>query len=214
MGQRNSTVFALVAALFGALAVAAPVAIRGTPPTPTPALTSIGATSESQELPESGKRPFRILSDFLGLNDNDAFKDWDSGADLRAAYKIEFLIATLPEPLGGGFRYKFDTYLDAIQRAAEASGFILDRFDLPWGDPSKSASTLFKLGEEIDLTLGSVAEGKPPIVGSLSPNRHASTSAQDLPGLLLFRSRETPEHRLLLVFLIGETPTWEFVRKH
>jgi hypothetical protein len=45
----------------------------------------------------------------------------------------ECLIATLPDPVdAGNLNYTFDRYLDALQRAFEADGYVLDRYDLPW----------------------------------------------------------------------------------
>jgi hypothetical protein len=51
---------------------------------------------------------------------------------LSGDYSMEFIIALLPDPLDSRLPYFFDSFLDSIQRAVEASGFQLDRFDLPW----------------------------------------------------------------------------------
>src|SRR5260221_8035482 len=103
---------------------------------------------------------------------------------------MEFLIASLPEPLAPPFQYKFDTYLDSIQHAAESAGFILDRFDLPWTDTNKERSSAFRLGQEIDLSLEPGIEGESSAFASIKPNNKAETASQNEPGILLFRSRD------------------------
>jgi hypothetical protein len=206
MDRSNTTIFAFVAALLGALAVAAPVAIRSS--SPTPVQSSAALVSASPRVSESRKRPFQILIDFLGITSDDAYKDWGGTPDPRSEYSIKFFIATVPEPLAPSFRNKFDTYLDAIQRAAEDSGYLLDRFDLPWGDPNKTESTLFRLGEEIDLDWEPSLEGERQVFASLRPNNKDQTDPQNQPGILLFRRKAASDHTLLMVFVIGETPTW------
>src|SRR5690348_14576258 len=43
------------------------------------------------------------------------------------------LITTLPDPIdAANLSYTYDRYIDAIQRAMEAAGYVLDRFDVPW----------------------------------------------------------------------------------
>jgi hypothetical protein len=144
----------------------------------------------------------------LGFTDEDAYNKWDTADDPRASYTIDFLIATLPEPLAPSLRYKFDTYLDAIQRAAEASDLIFDRLDLPWGYPSKDDSPGFRLGQEIDLGWEPNIGGESSAFASLKPSTKKQATSHDEAGILLFRSRAAGDHRLLLVFVVGETPTW------
>lgn len=93
-------------------------------------------------------------------------------------YRLEFLVATLPDPKESRLNYLFDRNLDAIQRALETDGYVLDRFDLPWldGRGKESAST------------------------EKRSDRHRRE-----PGVILFRHRR--EERLLALFLVGETPT-------
>jgi hypothetical protein len=208
MDRRNTTAVALLAALFGALAVAAPVAIRSSAPEHGTTQAALASVSGSQRLSEWQKRPFKVLNDFLGFTDEDAYNKWDTADDPRASYTIDFLIATLPEPLAPSLRYKFDTYLDAIQRAAEASDLIFDRLDLPWGDPSKDDSPGFRLGQEIDLGWEPNIGGESSAFASLKPSTKKQATSQDEAGILLFRSRAAGNHRLLLVFVVGETPTW------
>lgn len=57
-------------------------------------------------------------------------------------YAMEFLVATIPDPLDSHVGWLFDQQLDAIERAIEGTGHSLDRFSLPWecsfGDPAGS----------------------------------------------------------------------------
>jgi hypothetical protein len=101
--------------------------------------------------------------------------------DLRKETQIEFLIATVPDPIDSRFDYLFDRHVDALQRALEASGYILDRFSIPWLD------------------------GRPGKELQLSEDRSFETE----PGVVLFRGKgaKPPCISLLVLFLVGETPT-------
>jgi hypothetical protein len=104
----------------------------------------------------------------------------------------EFLIVTLPDPIDSRVGYAFDTITDAVQMAVEARGWELDRFWLPWWPSGRP------------LRVG--AELKPVEV----PGSGSEPSLQERqPGLLLFRQPKHPcqPQQLLLVFLVGETPT-------
>jgi hypothetical protein len=78
--------------------------------------------------------------------------------------------------------HQFDRYLDAIQQAIAAAGYIFDRHSLPW-DISKTAAPVVL-----------PTEPKTP----QTPPRHLYE-----PGVILFRGNK----KLLLLFLVGETPT-------
>ncbi len=146
----------------------------------------------------------RLLCDFLGArppgtpqngkpgqsqNDARSLKgdycriiDWLT--KIKIDYKIEHLIATIPDPKDSRLDYLFDRNLGAIQRAIEADGFVLDLHSLPW-EKSKSAPIAVQLG----------AQALPQI-----PPRHLRE-----PGVVLYR--KTNPRSLLLLYLIGETPT-------
>lgn len=93
-------------------------------------------------------------------------------------YRLGFLVATLPDPKESRLNYLFDRNLDAIQRALETDGNVLDRFDLPWLD----------------------GRGKE----NASPDKRSDRHRRE-PGVILFRHRR--EERLLALFVIGGTPT-------
>src|SRR5262249_44632261 len=91
----------------------------------------------------------------------------------REDLRVDFLIATVPDPVDSRVGWEFDGQLSAIQRAIENDGYVPDRHWLPWrcghGDEAKEAA-----------------------------DNH-----RQQPGLLLFRARD----RVLVLFLVGETPT-------
>jgi hypothetical protein len=94
---------------------------------------------------------------------------------------LEFLLATLPDPQESSFNYIFDRYLEAIQRALEATGYTIDRYDLPW-----------------------LKTGTDRKADQAAPSQ---TRAAREPGVILFRKSEKGKNSLLVLFLIGETPT-------
>jgi len=113
----------------------------------------------------------------------------DSLAHLRKDTELEFLIATVPDPVDSKFAITFDIEVEAIQRAYEARGFTLHSSWLPW--PRKKAS---------------------------SPDDSSSFPVhREYPGTLLFRRRvdadpktgevfTAPKLVLSIVCLVGENP--------
>ena len=53
------------------------------------------------------------------------------------AVSIDTMVVTLPDPRASRFANSFDDRLGGLQRAAEAAGYQLDRFYLPWSADSK-----------------------------------------------------------------------------
>jgi hypothetical protein len=128
-----------------------------------------------------------LLDDFFDNKGN----QWPAD-DVRNNYKIAFLIATLPEPTSPPLRYEFDAFLDAIQLAIGRDRYVLDSFDLAGlgrdtssGDPARQGC----------------AEAHRTDAGS----QLVSASYKCGPGILLFR-RDADKH-LLVLFIVGETPT-------
>lgn len=95
----------------------------------------------------------------------------------EGSYHIEFLIATLPDPIRSPLPHSFDSFVESLESAAEAAGYTLDRFALPW----------------------------PQTASGEQPPRWQLGLYETHPGMILFRD---PTHlQLLLIFLVGETPT-------
>ena len=96
---------------------------------------------------------------------------------LAGSHSVDLLIVTVPDPIDSRGDWGFDAALQSIRRAHERSGFVLDRFWLPWLDDRR----LLRAGIASDIRRRS-------------------------PGVLLFRSSSDAES-LRLVFLVGELPT-------
>lgn len=96
---------------------------------------------------------------------------------------VTFLIATVPDPIDSGLAYEFDRDLEALQLAIEHDARLRDRSWLPWNPLAASAPS------DADAT---------------------RACRRQVPGIILFRqtsSASAPE-RLLVLLLVGETPTW------
>jgi hypothetical protein len=94
-------------------------------------------------------------------------------------YSIEFLIAMVPDPIESRLPRFFDSFIESLQRGAEAAGYTIDRVALPWPASGREAQ-------------------------DAGPVRHRRPYDSQ-PGLMLFR--DPSGHKLLLVFLVGENPT-------
>ncbi len=142
----------------------------------------------------------RLICDFFGWRPISASNPAVSGDRSGAAkssleqycrvrkldYTVDFLIATVPDPKDSQLDYLFDRSINSIQRAAETAGYTFDRYSFPWDR-------------------GSGSPASPP----------AEQRSQREPGIILFRNFEQKsgdptnyQAKLLLVFLVGETPTY------
>ena len=83
---------------------------------------------------------------------------------------IDYLIATVPDPIDTRLDHEFDRALDAVRRAIESAEYTFDRYWLPW-DRSKAAATAI----------------------SPSDQKTAQTEMRQLrdPGVILFRCSKT-----------------------
>jgi hypothetical protein len=113
------------------------------------------------------------------LNSKASKRPTPSGYD-----EIDYLIATVPDPKETRLDHQFDRALDAIRRALESADYTFDRFWLPW-DRSR---TVAPPSSTVDPRMAQMA------------TRHLRD-----PGVILFR--DSRSKRLLLLFLVGETPT-------
>src|SRR6266508_1144202 len=174
----------------------------------SPAYIQAPPTVTPTPAPGKGRVPgeaARLLCDFFGFDpDQDAglnpqqksevenrrgdycgIKSAFSSKASKLGYKkIDYLIATVPDPIDTRLDHQFDRALDAIRQAIESADYTFDRFWLPWGK-SKTAA--------------------PPI--SPTDQRTAQMATRHLrdPGVILFR--DSGSKKLLLLFLVGETST-------
>jgi hypothetical protein len=163
----------------------------------------------ADELSVSGYAVTEILKQFLYGQDmkvpvGEASKEalgkmiQDQG-DPRYKYSVDSIIATLPDPIESGLSDKLDDEIDAIQRAAESQGYVLDRFKLPWPTPAERAA------KGSDAKIDQSEDGEPTPDEPGHPGAKAKPVQRAEPGVLLFRDGHS--RRLLVVFLVGETPT-------
>ena len=171
-------------------------------PTPTPSPGPDRVPGEAAKLlcdffgfepdPDAGLNPQQTSEvenrrgDYCGIN-----PAFSSKASKLGYEEIEYLIATVPDPKDTRLDHQFDRALDAIWRAIESAGYAFDRYWLPW-DRSRTI-TLTTLPVDPRMTQ--------------METRHLRD-----PGVILFRgskstSRGPNSKTLLLLFLVGETPT-------
>ena len=167
--------------LFAALAVLYPVLGARTPESnpAIPKKTFRGKSENPQGEPAKQGFPNAkdLVAQFLfSRADEQAIPTDKAGSE---AYGIDSLIATVPDPVNSRLPNFFDSFTESIESAAEAAGYTLDRFALPWVEE------------------GDRDQKGPPLWGQ--------TLEDSVPGLILFRN--PAEQKLLLVFLVGETPT-------
>ncbi|HTS76854.1 MAG TPA: hypothetical protein VMG40_11655 [Bryobacteraceae bacterium] len=110
---------------------------------------------------------------------------------VQDATPIDQILATVPTPWHTHLALVSDGGLDAIESAASAAGWVFATEWLPWDDP-------------VDTT-----EKDPDKRRS---ERRMSQTQEEEPGVLVFRQEVTSEPhrfttRILLVFVVGETPT-------
>src|SRR5207302_1456465 len=110
------------------------------------------------------------------------------------------------DPKSSGLSYTFDRYLDAIQRAAEAAGYVLDRFDLPWMEKSASQPQT-PITIATTQTLITLAASQMKVDQPEKTEDQLEALAKRQPGIILFRGTDGQGYKLLVVFLVGETPT-------
>lgn len=179
----------------GAPVSTAPVAL----PQPAPKEPTAAVVAENEIL-----RPLCEYLDMVGENPPVAPCPPPNSAEKPCLpddlHPVRFLITTVPDPIDSHLAQSFDRAVDAIQKGMQDSGYILDRFYLPWRRDGEARWNISRL-----------LPGAPD--GFLSVN--AKTIPPDLhrsmPGTLLFRAthRSGPGagEELVVVFLIGETPT-------
>ncbi len=107
--------------------------------------------------------------------------------------EIDFLIATLPDPIDSGLPHMFDRMFGSIQAALQADGYLLSSFDLPWQNcplGHGQSSEESKKGKDKD---------------DKDKQKDCEEEPWDTqPGLLLVNNAEKTS--LLLVYVVGETP--------
>lgn len=188
--ENRSTGFAASGGLVGTFLL---VMMLGRLPGPQPAPQQSGPQLAPQPAPApatGGARPSpfadttrllsgdRLLREFLG--DTAALNESLAGKRTHQSYiySLDALIATVPDPVDSRLDWAFDSYVASIRRAYERTGFVIDRFWMPWG----SVPDTLRL------------EGGPRV-------------REVYPGVFLFRRQTGRLVELSLVYLVGEVPT-------
>jgi len=123
-----------------------------------------------------------------------AGEEWDEplqavlaqlGGGNECTTRFESVIATVADPIDSGFGYTFDTTLQALRLGVERDlgeqdgRFYRDRRWLPWDDRGSSEDEAARSEE----------------------------CRSSMPGVVLFRGGDSLRRRILVLLLVGETPT-------
>src|SRR5258708_5071801 len=100
----------------------------------------------------------------------------------RTKPSLDVVIATLPDPLDSHLDYAYDTELGALRQAFETSGYVTDRFWLPWPLDREKAD-----------------------LAARNNRIHTTAYRQTNPGSRLLRA--TPNTHPRLLYIVGEVPT-------
>jgi hypothetical protein len=103
--------------------------------------------------------------------------------------EVRALMAILPDPAQTNVQLQFDRMMDGLQLAAESTGYVIDRYWLPWGPPSATEY---------------------PDYSSHKAIIQEQQEKQKQPGLLLFRWNGQfgdDQPKTLYIFLVSDTPT-------
>lgn len=196
-------------------------------PVPAPASQNAPATGGAPKSanPAGKNRAMVMLEDFLAVSALDRSDrrpalgdDAQPGReDPQVRYRVRFLIETVPVPISSALRASFDNDIDAITAAANDADFTLDRFDLPWTEAGREKAPGPQLPSEVDVLAAGAAGKSPRPLMMYKAQPEPGPRWQREPGMVLFRGIRKPEkqrkdgpsneQRLLLVFLVGETPT-------
>src|SRR5215213_6959966 len=104
--------------------------------------------------------PIRLYEEYFGLPASGSLGLVVATAS-HLYYKLDVLVALIPDPVDSGLSYRSDEALEAIQRGFAEEGFLFDRQWLPWqGDAAKAkryrrepGALLFRRSSSRELTL-------------------------------------------------------------
>ncbi len=117
-----------------------------------------------------------------------------SAASLVKSHRVQFLIATVPDPVQSGMYYAADRTIEAVQRGIESGGtneqWLRDRFWSPWSTEETGTAA-----DDAEKKLREECRAR-------------------MPGVMTFRNERTfgfdprgPSSEALVLFLVGESPT-------
>lgn len=149
-----------------------------------PTHSTAGAYGENQ--PAVQDEPLAAICEFVAPQPVARSEAQANANCLPASHPIDFLIATVPDPQNSHYPFMFDAFVESIRLALQDSGYMLDRFRLPWEANSGPLDTDWQKRIE---------------------HRTWQAKEQANPGILLFRGEPHEKRESLLgVLLIGEDP--------
>lgn len=122
------------------------------------------------------------------------------------AYDLRVIIATVPDPTTSRMAPEFDRAIDAIQLAASRASYSLDRYYLPWHVEAGDRSEPHDAGSRTAASGYSDSKEDPKVTPGMILFRWGAVREKNPHPHLLPNLEQTPD-RLLLVLLVGETPT-------
>jgi len=130
---------------------------------------------------------------------------WRSPDNPLKGATLNFLIMTVPDPIDSGLPHVFDRYVGALRQALQTQPYFLSRFDLPWEDCFEGVGGQ----DDSSKDLSEFAMNADQKKKDCQTHRYRKE-----PGFMLLTNpgatdRETEKRKtdLLLVYLVGETPT-------
>jgi hypothetical protein len=120
-------------------------------------------------------------------------------AEITSSNKVplQYLIATVPDPIGSHLALQFDRNVVAIERSAAANSFGFERSWFPWSEIAKAAGSK----DASEAKFKQQLSDQPGILIFRRFNK------LDSPGALKSKADASIYSPRLLVFLVGETPT-------
>src|SRR6185369_4802684 len=125
--------------------------------------------------------------------------------DPRERATLQFLIVTVPDPVDSGLPHVYDRYMAAVQAAVQTQPYFLSKFDLPWEDClSRGKGKSNQQSDDDAAKTGNQGEGN-----EQQPKAWKERRYRKEPGFLLLNNPKGDKTKidLLLVYLVGETPT-------
>lgn len=134
----------------------------------------------------------------------------------RLKTDVNFLIATLPDPIDSFTGWQFDPMLDAISQAVSASDYIFERFRFPDSEPDrgrKSASTRGRAHEdELSVVLYRRHVARDHAVSASGGDAEGSWNHERLVLLVVHENPSAGVHARALVNAMGLVTRWHSKR--
>lgn len=198
-------------ALVGVLAYLGIRGIPTNPPPPEPAKEAAAkriaeAEKKDQSAEEDASDDLLFAKPLDRFRNVQGVKPTDQAQWFIEGWDVQFVVATVPDPVDSTSGHRFDSVVDAIRRAVESFRFVYVDSYYPWLRPSGRKVGAPRPPGITDVTV----QGSPPKL-TITP-REAGTvrDYEKQPGMLLFRSWAKAEQnngQLLVVLLVGETAT-------